>query len=59
MPREVVNGSLKPNVNPRQKIWMSHAVAWLACLVLMAVVWFFTLQSMDKERQQTEQAAQR
>jgi len=38
---------------------MPHAVAWLACMVPMALVWFFTLQSMDKERQQTEQAAQR
>lgn len=46
-------------MSPHLKIWLPHAVAWLGCIVLIALVWVFTFQSINKERQQTEQAAQR
>src|ERR1035437_2070591 len=46
-------------LSPRQKYWLPHAVAWLAGLLLIALFWGFTLRGIEKEQQESEQAAQR
>ncbi len=46
-------------MSPRQKTWIPHAVAWLACAAVMVAVWTLTLQGIDREWRKTEEAAQR